>query len=1510
VNTQAKQVDLCDDNDVVINENPAAVSSSVDHTVSDQVNSSPSNIYELNNNVVSEPVQNNFSNVPHENSLPVYNHNEYNSYHSSGNYVPAQMQNFMYNNDNSYFQPIHNLYNSYNSPYWYNLYNGNNVHPYSYVGNSYYPNSSSYNYGTNSSVNRQYVHNRQVCQNNRTNSIPICTDKKTQTNISNVDNTQHFNFNSVSNTSNVLLPIVEIKINGKFPCPALFDTGSSVSLINKSFFNKHKHNITYRNLARKISITTINSVINYDACITISFKIGTKFFNTQFYVIEFPKSSKFDIILSYEFVKSNDMIIVPNENHILYKNVKIPLLNNVNNNLESNVIDLTGNVLESHNNTQNSFSNVNLEVNNLIDNSVDPLRSNSNFNSAKVNVMQTGQSSNNVSSQSNHDNSAPSLKSKSPNVDCNSFVVKSLHKAILQPNQETYIKARAHVQGVITEFIFEPSSNSNFLYIEPALYNNDDDSLNNNSTQRDLDFYVLVKNLSNNDTLHINKNQRLGSIFTQIYIKSSNNSQDCDHVINLIEASSEVLNQRIQDFDFKDFQVNHLSPHNRHQLQKLLSENAVCFSKSLATLGHCDRVIPNFKFTSDNPIRTLPIPIPYSIQDQIKEELNQMQQAGIISRTTSEWSSPLLVVKKKGFSPDNPKYRLVADFRLLNSILINSSYPLPNISILINQLARYKYFCKMDFQSAYWQLNVPEEARKFFTVSSPFGQFSFNRLPFGLKTSASYFQFLVDSLIEESALDGIFSFQDDFIIASNSFEDTLHKLRIIFNLFKKYNLTLSPAKCSFHVTEVEYLGFYLKDHKIYPTTSNILKITEFPLPSTQKKLRQFLGLVNFYRNIIPNFSKIISPLLELTSPKTRFNMQEHHIEAFNTLQKFFFSKPFIIQPNFNKEFFLATDGSCVSIAGILMQYGENNILQPVSYFSKVLNKTQRHYPPIKIELMAIVFSVRAFRTFLYNRKFTIISDAKSINFLKKSSNPSGITTRWLLELAEYQFNFQHIPGKSNVLADFFSRTEFPNTQDLSSNPELINEHHLPIVHTDSFEDNTPPDNLVLFHQDSNSNNITNNDPSSSSTNSSNCTDPPLNISNETLVTEQLKDANLLTIINLLRNSSSEAPIPPKYKGYILHPDNSLLLYCDRDVDPLLASPSDLKIVVPESLKYKALQIAHHTHMGIKKTYEILSRNFFWSGYYSDTIRFVSSCTTCMTIKPHTIPKAPLQDMSIPKKPGELISIDLTGPFSNNQYVLTIIDNFSRHLELYPMSSISSNNVIKKLFHYICSHGRPSFIKTDQGTQFKSTIFQDFVQAYKIKLNFISVAHPESNSLSEIINKAIKSTVKSLMKHNYNFEYAVHLHKSVYNSLIHPTLKMSPNLVHFGRDISTPMDMFDNNFSPELHPNNFDLKRILETSKDMFDIINNNIKTAQRKQNDKYNEKSKLRKFFSNDIVYIRSRNPLKPAFDGPYRVIKRISEVSYVVQWLENIHAPTFVIHVNRLCKCLPRPAYLNPPQA
>ena len=209
---------------------------------------------------------------------------------------------------------------------------------------------------------------------------------------------------------------------------------------------------------------------------------------------------------------------------------------------------------------------------------------------------------------------------------------------------------------------------------------------------------------------------------------------------------------------------------------------------------------------------------------------------------------------------------MCGDYRRLNTVTTPDCYSIPLIADLTARLHGRKFFGKVDLIKRYHQIPVAEEDIAKTAITMPFGTFEFLRMPFGLKNAGQTFQRMMDEILND--LDYLFVYMDDVLIASRSIQEHTDHFRELFCRLAAHDLVVSPGKCQFGKTQIEFLGHTVTKEGVLPLPS-----TEYPAPSTQDELRRFLGMINFYNRFVPNAAKIMRLLYEATAAKQKQRLE-------------------------------------------------------------------------------------------------------------------------------------------------------------------------------------------------------------------------------------------------------------------------------------------------------------------------------------------------------------------------------------------------------------------------------------------------------------------------------------------------------------------------------------------------------------------------------------------------------------------------------------------------------------
>ena len=340
----------------------------------------------------------------------------------------------------------------------------------------------------------------------------------------------------------------------------------------------------------------------------------------------------------------------------------------------------------------------------------------------------------------------------------------------------------------------------------------------------------------------------------------------------------------------------------------------------------------------------------YQIPDALKGELqgiiNQMLRDKIIRHSNSPWNSPIILVKKKEDASKKEKWRLVVDFRRLNVVTVEDSYPLPLISDILGALGKARYYTTVDLASGFHQVPLREEDRQKTAFSTPGGHFEFCNMPMGICSAPATFQRLMNTVLSGLVGTKALIYLDDIVVWGATLEEHNQRLVEVFDRLRVHSLKLEPDKCEFLRKEVYFLGYKITADGVAMDERKTAAIKNYPVPTNTKQLKAFLGLAGFYRRFVPRFSSIASPLHRLTAKNVPYVWGREQAESFQILKDILCSRPLLQYPDYKKGFIVTCDASSTGIGSVLSQGPLGHDL-PVAYASRVLTKSERNYSTIE-----------------------------------------------------------------------------------------------------------------------------------------------------------------------------------------------------------------------------------------------------------------------------------------------------------------------------------------------------------------------------------------------------------------------------------------------------------------------------------------------------------------------------------------------------------------------------------
>ena len=459
-----------------------------------------------------------------------------------------------------------------------------------------------------------------------------------------------------------------------------------------------------------------------------------------------------------------------------------------------------------------------------------------------------------------------------------------------------------------------------------------------------------------------------------------------------------------------------ISMAEKEQLYLVLLEFVDVFSPQPGEHGHTTVLQHRIDTGISPPILQHPRRIPQSRTEEVRRLIDDMLKKDIIQHSSSPWSSPIVLVKKKDGSA-----RFCVDYRKLNAVTKKDAYPLPRVDDTLDTLAGSKFFSTLDLINGYWQVEVTEEDRQKTAFATSEGLFEFKRMPFGLCNAPATFQRLMDRVLKDLKWSECLVYIDDIVIFGRTFDEHLCHVANVLSHLRQAGLKLKPEKCYFLQQEVRYLGHIVSEEGIATDPSKITAVSNWPAPLCKKDVQRFLGLANYYRRFIKGFADIAKPLQRLVEKNSLFEWTDACQNAFTHLRQCLVTAPVLAFPDYEQPFLLDTDASDVGIGAVLSQISDAGSERVIAYASRSLTRQERQYCVTRRELLAVVEFIQHFRHYLLRRQFTLRTDHSSIVWIQFFKEPEGQLARWMEKLQEYDFKVVHRRGTQHNNADALSR---------------------------------------------------------------------------------------------------------------------------------------------------------------------------------------------------------------------------------------------------------------------------------------------------------------------------------------------------------------------------------------------------------------------------------------------------------------------------------------------------------
>ena len=898
-------------------------------------------------------------------------------------------------------------------------------------------------------------------------------------------------------------------------------------------------------------------------------------------------------------------------------------------------------------------------------------------------------------------------------------------------------------------------------------------------------------------TVLVSNTTVLAVIFTFLLVVLQKNM----HIYNIVSidsacsvqsADDDPRNVSMLDKDFVSlFDINYdkFTQEEADGIKHMLLKHKSLFAFNDHQLGCLKDVKYHMELIDPTPVKQRYRPLHPNLRDQVHKQLQTMLQSGVISESTSPWNSPLVVAKKKDGS-----LRLCVDFRCLNAQAKKDAKPLPRIDDTLSLLNGNSFFSSLDLISGYWQLMLDDESKPLTAFSAGSETlYEFNRVPFGYSSSGMCFQRSIEAVLKDVMYTHCLVYLDDILVKSPDLKSHLHSLDLVFTRLSDSGLKLKPKKCDLFTNEVKFLGFLVSPDGIHPDPDKTTLIKEWAVPDSTKAVRQYLGIIGYYRKFIPKFSLKAAPLTELLKGKlvkrgnhktfvpVQFYWTETQQQSFEELRRVLLEEVCLTHPDFNLPFTLEIDASRGALGAVLSQEKDGK-LRPIAFASRKTNTAESNYAAHRLEFLALKWAVtNKFKDYLQYAPFKVLTDNNPLLYILRKLDIDAVSQRWAAELSKYDFEIIYRSGKSNTAADSLSRLTTP-TKD---NDALLSWCHEKSHTVNAILQGSSESKDELIHHDAN-------DETEVLLEKAKLMVGP----NQILDWKQIQasDLDIQFVINHVVNNGSIKYKDVKKTSRIvkslykmrssLYIRNGLLF---RQITPR-----------PHETVYQQL-ILNHTclpvlffyyheqqgHLGEDRTLQLFRERFYWPKMSYHVRNLVKCCSQCQARK--TLPTKHKEEMyhrPLTSNPMDTIAMDhlIITKQGDQTQVLTVVDEFTKYLFIIPVRSIRASATVEYIINNIfMKYGYPRVIHSDNGTSFSNKVMAELCKISGIQQTFSTPRHSQGNAICERANSVILNlfgTLPANQKKNW------HKHCDVmaycYNSSVHSSTGFSPFYLMYGR----------------------------------------------------------------------------------------------------------------------------------
>ena len=855
-------------------------------------------------------------------------------------------------------------------------------------------------------------------------------------------------------------------------------------------------------------------------------------------------------------------------------------------------------------------------------------------------------------------------------------------------------------------------------------------------------------------------------------------------------------------------------------------------------------------------------PLAPAERDALAEFVEDNLRKGYIRPSKSPAAAPVFFVKKK-----DGTLRMVVDYRKLNEITVKNRYPLPLTMELVDALQKAKVFTTLDLRWGYHNVRIKEGDEWKAAFRTRQGHFEPTVMTFGLTNAPATFQHMMNDIFKDLIGVYVIIYLDDLLIFSEDESEHEEHVKEVLRRLRENDLFCKPEKCKFRQREVEYLGLRVSQGCVAMDPAKVQAVLDWPAPRKVKEVQAFIGFANFYRRFIQDFSRVIRPLTRLVKKGVAWTWGDDQQAAFDELKARFSSAPVLAMPDLTRPFVVECDASDFATGAVLSQKGADDLLHPVAFYSKSLNDAERNYEIHDKELLAIIRALDEWRHYLEGaeHKLDIVSDHKNLLYFSDARRLTRRQARWSLFLSRFDFAIRHRPGSLGGKPDALSRR-------VDLQPEGEDNAGRVLLTPEMFYLKAMQRGMLQIHGD-----------------------------RDLLRRIRESDSYDEDLVDAIEAARAKGPNPLRRDLVDWDVEQGLILFQG-------------KVYVPkdEGIRRDIVKTYHDSlpagHPGRWKTYELVSRNYWWPGMSSFVEKYVSGCDTCVRTKnSNRKPMGLLKPNEAPRGPWQSITCDfITQLPKSDKYdaIFVVVDRLTKQAHFVPTTSDVNAATTADMFidHVWKLHGTPRQVISDRGSQFVSQFLKEVFRRTGITGSTSTAFHPQTDGQTERVNQELEQYLRAFTDmRQSNWSGLLPLAEFAHNTRAHAATRKSPFALVYGYEpefVVAPSDELCN--VPAADERLDDLRQAQFEAQAALEVAADRMKRyydRARGEAPTFKEGDKV--WLDATNIKVTGARKLRPRRLGPYEVKRKIGDLNYelVLPRTMKVHP---VFHVSLLLKYEP----------